>query len=86
MSIGSSLFADKLDDNYLVPVTCDAPSGSLNHQATLTFLLPVSNLDEVWAEQGLQGAGASKRSLTEISKRPWGASALVLGNKPHRIF
>jgi hypothetical protein len=57
MFIGSSLFADKLDDNYLVSVTRDAPSGSLNLQATLTFPLPISNLDEVWAEYDFKGGG-----------------------------
>jgi hypothetical protein len=57
MFIGSSLFADKLDDKYLVSVTRDAPSGSLNLQAALTFPLPVNNLDEVWAEQDFKGGG-----------------------------
>ena len=57
MFIGSSLFADKLDDKYLVSVTRDAPSGSLNLQATLTFPLPVNNLGEVWAEQDFKGGG-----------------------------
>jgi hypothetical protein len=58
---GSSLFADKLDDKYLVSVTRDAPSGSLNLQATLTFPLPVHNLDEVWAEQDFKGGGPSDK-------------------------
>jgi hypothetical protein len=57
MFIGSSLFADKLDDKYLVSVTRDAISGSLNLQATLTFPLPVNNLDEVWAEYDFKGGG-----------------------------
>jgi hypothetical protein len=57
MFIGSSLFADKLDDNYLVSVTRDAPSGSLNLQAVLTFPLPVNNLGEIWAEQDFKGGG-----------------------------
>ncbi|ADV84362.1 hypothetical protein [Terriglobus saanensis] len=57
MFIGSSLFADKLDDNHLVSVTRDAPSGSLNLQAVLTFPLPVNNLGEVWAEQDFKGGG-----------------------------
>ncbi len=57
MFIGSSLFADKLDDKYLVSVTRDAPSGSLNLQALLTFPLPVNNLDEIWAEQDFKGGG-----------------------------
>jgi hypothetical protein len=57
MFIGSSLFADKLDDKYLVSVTRDAVSGSLNLLATLTFPLPVNNLDEVWAEQDFKGGG-----------------------------
>jgi hypothetical protein len=61
MFIGSSLFADKLDDKYLVSVTRDAPSGSLNLQATLTFPLPVHNLDEVWAEQDFKGGGPSDK-------------------------
>ena len=55
MFIGSSLFADKLDDNYLVSVTRDAPTGSLNLQAVLTFPLPVNNLGEIWAEQDFKG-------------------------------
>jgi hypothetical protein len=57
MFIGSSLFADKLDDNYLVSVTRDGPSGSLNLQATLTFPLPISNLVEIWAEYDFKGGG-----------------------------
>jgi hypothetical protein len=57
MFIGSSLFADKLDDNYLVSVTRDAPTGSLNLQAVLTFPLPINNLGEVWAEQDFKGGG-----------------------------
>jgi hypothetical protein len=57
MFVGSSLFADKLDDNYLVSVTRDAPSGSLNLQAVLTFPLPVNNLGEIWAEQDFKGGG-----------------------------
>ena len=61
MFIGSSLFADKLDDKYLVSVTRDAPSGSLNLQATLTFPLPVNNLDEVWAEQDFKGGGPGNK-------------------------
>ena len=61
MFIGSSLFADKLDDTYLVSVTRDAPSGSLNLQAILTFPLPVNNLDEVWAEQDFKGGGPSDK-------------------------
>jgi hypothetical protein len=55
MFIGSSLFADKLDDNYLVSVTRDAPTGSLNLQAVLAFPLPVNNLQEIWAEQDFKG-------------------------------
>ena len=55
MFIGSSLYADKLDDKYLVSVTRDAPSGDLNLQSTLTFPLPVNNLSEVWAEQDFKG-------------------------------
>lgn len=61
MFIGSSLFADKLDDKYLVSVTRDAPSGSLNLQAALTFPLPVNNLDEVWAEQDFNGGGPNDK-------------------------
>jgi hypothetical protein len=57
MFIGSSLFVDKLDDKYLVSVTRDAPSGSLNLQAALTFPLPISNLSEVWAEYDFTGGG-----------------------------
>ncbi len=55
MFIGSSLFADKLDENYLVSVTRDAPTGSLNLQAVLAFPLPVNNLQEIWAEQDFKG-------------------------------
>ena len=61
MFIGSSLFADKLDDKYLVSVTRDAPSGSLNLQATLTFPLPVNNLGEVWAEQDFKGGAPGNK-------------------------
>jgi hypothetical protein len=61
MFIGSSLFADKLDDNYLVSVTRDAPTGSLNLQAVLTFPLPVNNLGEIWAEQDFKGGGPSAK-------------------------
>jgi hypothetical protein len=57
MFVGSSLFADKLNDNYLVSVTRDAPSGSLNLQAVLAFPLPVNNLGEIWAEQDFKGGG-----------------------------
>jgi hypothetical protein len=57
MFVGSSLFADKLDDNYMVSVTRDAPSGSLNLQAVLTVPLPVNNLGEIWAEQDFEGGG-----------------------------
>jgi hypothetical protein len=57
MFIGSSLFADKLDDTYLVSVTRDAPSGSLNLEATLTFPLPIHSLEEVWAEYDFKGGG-----------------------------
>jgi len=57
MFVGSSLLADKLDDNYLVSLTRDAPSGSLNLQAVLTFPLPVNNLGEIWAEQDFKGGG-----------------------------
>jgi hypothetical protein len=61
MFIGSSLFADKLDDKYLVSVTRDAISGSLNLQSMLTFPLPVNNLDEVWAEQDFKGGGPGEK-------------------------
>ena len=61
MFIGSSLFADKLDDKYLVSLTRDAPSGLLNLQAILTFPLPVNNLDEVWAEQDFKGGQPTKK-------------------------
>jgi hypothetical protein len=61
MFIGSSLFADKLDDKYLVSVTRDAPSGSLNLQATLTYPLPVNNLDEIWAEYDFNGGEPHKK-------------------------
>jgi hypothetical protein len=57
MFVGSSLYADKLDDNYLVSVTRDAVSGDLNLQEELVFPLPINNLDEVWAEFDFKGAG-----------------------------
>jgi hypothetical protein len=61
MFVGSSLFADKLDDKYMVSVTRDAPSGNLNLQAVLTFPLPMNNLDEVWAEQDFKGGGPNEK-------------------------
>ncbi len=61
MFVGSSLFADKLDDKFLVSLTRDANSGSLNLEALPIFPLPMK-LDQIWAEfdfkGGEPGAGA----------------------------
>lgn len=56
MFVGSSLFADKLDDKYLVSVTRDANSGSLNLEALPTFPLPIK-LDQIWAEYDFKSGG-----------------------------
>jgi hypothetical protein len=56
MFVGSSLYADKLDDKFLVSVTRDSDSGSLNLEAVPTFPLPIK-LDEIWAEFDFKGGG-----------------------------
>jgi hypothetical protein len=60
MFVGSSLFADKLDDQFLVSVTRDANSGSLNLEAVPTFPLPIK-LDKIWAEFDFQGRGPGQQ-------------------------
>lgn len=60
MFVGSSLFADKLDDKFLVSVTRDANSGSLNLEAVPTFPLPIK-LDQIWAEFDFQGRGPGQQ-------------------------
>jgi hypothetical protein len=60
MFVGSSLFADKLDDKFLVSVTRDAHSGSLNLEAVPTFPLPIK-LDQIWAEFDFKGGGPGEK-------------------------
>ncbi|WP_164762438.1 hypothetical protein, partial [Mesorhizobium sp. Primo-A] len=60
MVVGSSLFADKLDDKFLVSVTRDANSGSLNLEAVPMFPLPIK-LDQIWAEFDFPGRGPGQQ-------------------------
>jgi hypothetical protein len=56
MFVGASLFADRLNDKFLVSITRDAASGSLNLEALPITPLPMK-LDQIWSEFDFQGGG-----------------------------
>ncbi len=56
MFVGASLHADRLNDNFLVSLTRDAPSGALNLEALPIAPLPMK-LDQIWSEFDFQGGG-----------------------------
>lgn len=56
MFVGASLFADRLDDKFIVSVTRDAASGSLNLEALPITPLPMK-LDQIWSEFDFKGGG-----------------------------
>ena len=56
MFVGASLFADRLDDKFIVSVTRDAASGSLNLEALPITPLPMK-LDQIWSEYDFEGGG-----------------------------
>ena len=56
MFIGSSLHADRLNDKFLVSLTRDADSGSLNLEALPIAPLPM-RLDTIWSEFDFNGGG-----------------------------
>lgn len=56
MFVGSSLFADRLDDGHIVSITRDAASGSLNLEALPITPLPMK-LDQIWSEFDFKGGG-----------------------------
>lgn len=49
MFVGSSLHADLLDDKFIISLTRNANSGTLNLESLPTFPLPM-RLDDVWSE------------------------------------
>ncbi len=56
MFVGSSVMADRLNDNYLVSLTRDASSGSLNLEGLPITPLPMK-LDKIWSEFDFNGGG-----------------------------
>ncbi len=56
MFVGSSLFADRLDDKFLVSLTRDAASGALRLEALPVAPLPM-RLDTIWSEFDFPGGG-----------------------------
>ena len=56
MFVGSSLHADRLNDKFLVSLTRDAASGSLNLEALPITPLPMK-LDQIWSEFDFNGGG-----------------------------
>ena len=61
MFVGASLFADRLDDKFIVSVTRDAASGSLNLEALPITPLPMK-LDQIWSEFDFRGGGPKSPS------------------------
>ena len=56
MFVGASLFADRLNDKFLVSITRDAASGTLNLEALPITPLPMK-LDQIWSEFDFPGGG-----------------------------
>jgi len=59
MFVGASLHADRLNDKFLVSLTRDARSGSLNLEALPVAPLPMK-LDQIWSEFDFEGGEPKK--------------------------
>ena len=68
MFIGSSLHADRLNDKFLVSLTRDADSGSLNLESLPIAPLPMK-VNTIWSEFDFQGGGPEE-TLKDTEKVP----------------